>query len=231
MKLRVWLPPVVFVLLALLCVRLGVWQEARAEFKTQLQSHFDNAGASHELAPGETLNVWQRVAVRGTWMAEATVFLDNRVHAGQPGYEVLTPFKLRDGRVLIVNRGWVVAGLHREVLPKIASAAGELKLDGLLQQPDLKGYRLDNGQETGQVWQRADPAHFAARISGTPESLVLYQESASEDGLLRDWPRPDFGVDKHKAYALQWFVFALMFLGLSAWWVWRAVRRKNLSVQ
>ncbi|MEY3104791.1 MAG: hypothetical protein RJA72_823, partial [Pseudomonadota bacterium] len=30
------------------------------------------------------------------------------------------------------------------------------------------------------------------------------------DGLIRDWPEPADGVQKHKAYALQWFLFCTL---------------------
>jgi cytochrome oxidase assembly protein ShyY1 len=106
-----------------------------------------------------------------------------------------------------------------------------VQVSGLMQRPDLKGFRLDDGKEAGQVWQRADPAHFAARLKVPVAPLVLFQESDSPDGLLRDWPRPDLGVDKHKAYALQWFVFAVLALGLTGFFGWRQYRASRVKTR
>ncbi|MDB5800768.1 MAG: hypothetical protein JWL63_1707 [Rhodocyclales bacterium] len=223
-SLRRLIPFVAGVLMCALCVRLGFWQVHRAEFKAERQAHLDAAGVPATQTSSAALEEWQRVSLGGTWIAAQTVFLDNRVHAQQTGYHVLTPLRLGDGSVVIVNRGWVAAGLRREVLPTIPTPAEPVKIAGLLLRPDLKSFRLDDGKEAGQVWQRADPQHFAARLNVPVAPLLLFQESASPDGLQRDWPRPDLGVSMHKAYALQWFVFAIVALGLTGFFGWRQFR-------
>ena len=205
-----------------LCVRLGLWQVDRAEFKAGRQAQLDAAGSALPIRSVEKLEEWQRVSVTGTWIATQTVFLDNRVSQKQTGYHVLTPLQLDDGGgVMVVNRGWVAADLRREILPFIATPSSRVQVTGSMFMPDLKGFRLDDGKETGKVWQRADPAHFASRLNVPVAALVLFQENDSGDGLRRDWPRPDLGVDKHKAYALQWFVFAAVALGLTGFFAWR----------
>jgi cytochrome oxidase assembly protein ShyY1 len=40
--------------------------------------------------------------------------------------------------------------------------------------------------------------------------LVVQQHSAADDGLLREWPRPDAGVEMHESYELQWYSFAAL---------------------
>jgi surfeit locus 1 family protein len=49
-----------------------------------------------------------------------------------------------------------------------------------------------------------------------------------DDGLLRDWPAPDFGVATHRIYMVQWYAFALLAAGL---WLWfhrpRAARERH----
>jgi len=224
-------PFVAGVLMCALCVRLGFWQLHRAEFKADRQAHLDAVGAPQALKSAAMLEEWQRVSLSGTWLATQTVFLDNRVHAQQTGYHVLTPLQLADGSVIVVNRGWVAAGLRREVLPSIPTPATAVQVSGLLLRPDLKSFRLDDGKEAGQVWQRADPAHFAARLKLPVAPMVLFQESDSPDGLLRDWPRPDLGVSMHKAYALQWFVFAAVALGLTGFFGWRQFRQSRESTK
>ncbi|MEC5385827.1 SURF1 family protein [Uliginosibacterium sp. H3] len=219
-------PYVAGVLMCVLCVRLGFWQVHRAEYKAERQAHLDAAGAPLPAKSAATLEEWQRVALSGTWIAPQTVFLDNRVREKQTGYHVLTPLRLDGGGgVVIVNRGWVAAGLLRSNLPVITTPAGHVTLNGLMLKPDLTGFRLDDGKEAGAVWQRADPAHFATRLGEKVSSLILFQESDGHDALLRDWPRPDLGVGKHKAYALQWFVFAVTAAGLTGFFGWRQWRR------
>ncbi|MDB5888855.1 MAG: conserved hypothetical secreted protein [Rhodocyclales bacterium] len=221
-------PYVAGLLMCVLCMRLGFWQLQRAAYKESIQTHLDAAGAPLAAKSLGALEQWQRVRLSGTWLAKQTVFLDNRVRDGQNGYHVLTPLQLADGGgVVIVNRGWIAAGLHREVLPAVVTIAAPVQVSGLLLRPDLKGFRLDDGKETGPVWQRADPEHFASRLGVPVASLILFQENDSQDGLRRDWPRPDLGVSMHKAYALQWFVFAAMALGLCGFFGWRRLHQRR----
>ena len=42
------------------------------------------------------------------------------------------------------------------------------------------------------------------------DSYVIEQHSALDDGLIRDWPRPDLGVEMHESYALQWYSLAAL---------------------
>jgi cytochrome oxidase assembly protein ShyY1 len=131
------------------------------------------------------------------------------------------------GGVVIVNRGWVSTGLHREVLPTFPTPSGLIEVTGTVLHPELKGFRLDDGKPAGKIWLHADPAQFALRLGTVVAPLILFQENDSGDGLLRDWPRPDLGVDMHKAYALQWFVFAAIALGLTGFFGWRQLRRSS----
>ncbi|MFN2645607.1 MAG: SURF1 family cytochrome oxidase biogenesis protein, partial [Burkholderiales bacterium] len=80
-------------------VALGQWQSRRGDAKRALALELERAerAAPIELAPGaldpSTL-VHKRVAARGIFLAERTVFLANRLRRGRPGYEVLTPLRL-----------------------------------------------------------------------------------------------------------------------------------------
>jgi len=37
------------------------------------------------------------------------------------------------------------------------------------------------------------------------------------DTLVREWPAPDFGIEKHWIYMLQWYSFAVLAIAL---WLW-----------
>jgi cytochrome oxidase assembly protein ShyY1 len=39
---------------------------------------------------------------------------------------------------------------------------------------------------------------------------VLEQHGSLDDGLVRDWPAPEAGAEKHDAYALQWYSLAVL---------------------
>lgn len=193
---------------------LGNWQARRAEEKRALGEAFDQALRSPPIAlrPGVEVAglTHQHVAARGRFLAERTVLLDNKLRRGRPGYEVVTPLRLAgsDWHVL-VDRGWIAAPASRAQLPEIRTPAGELEIDGVAL--DRLPHALETGiAPKGAVRQNLDVGAFAAETSLKLEPLVIEQHSESHDGLSREWPRPDFGVEMHEGYALQWYSFAAL---------------------
>jgi cytochrome oxidase assembly protein ShyY1 len=61
---------------------------------------------------------------------------------------------------------------------------------------------------TGPVRQNLDRAAFGAETGLRLQPLVIEQHDDNGDGLVRDWPRPDLGIEKHESYAMQWYLFA-----------------------
>jgi surfeit locus 1 family protein len=156
------------------------------------------------------------VAARGRFIAEHTVLLDNKLRRGRAGYEVLTPLRLTgsDAHVL-VNRGWVAAGASRDVLPGIRTPAAEQRIEGIAL--ERLPHALQAGAAAGgKVRQNLDLGAFAAETGLRLESVVIEQHSEVDDGLLRDWPRPDLGIERHESYALQWYSFAALAIALLA---------------
>ena len=64
------------------------------------------------------------------------------------------------------------------------------------------------------IVQNVDPGQLAAASGLRLQPFVLEQSGAAPAGdpLVRDWPAPALGVDKHRGYAFQWYALALMAL-------------------
>ncbi len=193
---------------------LGNWQVRRAEEKRALGEAFDQALRSPPiaLAPGAdpAALIHKHVAVRGRFVPEHTVLLDNKLRQGRPGYEVVTPLRLGSSEShVLIERGWIAAPPSRAVVPEVRTPAGELEIDGVAL--DRLPHALATGiAPKGAVRQNLDIGAFAAETKLRLEPLVIEQHSETPDGLARDWPRPDFGVDMHESYALQWYSFAAL---------------------
>jgi len=173
-------------------VLLGNWQAGRAEQK-------------RDLAVAQ-----QTVALRGNFDAKHTVLLDNKMHGGRPGYQVVQALRLADGKHVLVNRGWLPAPATRAQLPAVRTPGGEVSLQGVRLDRLPRVYEPAGSKREGKVWQNVSIAEFAAWSGLALEAYVLEQHSALDDGLVRDWPRPDSGVDMHQSYALQWYSLAIL---------------------
>ncbi|CAI08518.1 SURF1 family protein [Aromatoleum aromaticum EbN1] len=221
------LPLIAGFALALLTAQLGSWQLDRAAEKTALQARIESAAAAAPVSPSAAMEVveWQPVRLDGEWVPAATIYLDNRVRRGRPGYEVLTPLRLAgDAGWVLVNRGWTAAGADRAVLPDATPAAGGVTLAGIVRVPQADPFTLAPEAAQGRVWQYLDMERYRALSGLAVRDWIVYQTSAAADGLQRDWPRPDAGIDRHRGYALQWYSLAGLSLVMTGVYVFRRFR-------
>ena len=60
----------------------------------------------------------------------------------------------------------------------------------------------------GAIVQNLDPAQLAQASGLEFEPFIVEQAGGAKDGLVRDWPRPSVGMDRHFGYAFQWYALA-----------------------
>lgn len=231
MRMRVMgaMPYVAGVLVCVLTIQLGLWQTRRAEEKLALGARIEAAARAPASAEVTDQVEWQPVRLVGQWLTAGTIFLDNRVQHGQPGYHVLTPLKTVDGTVVLVKRGWTGIGLDRSRLPAVSTPDGEVVVAGRVRYPEAKPYTLAEVPGEGARWQYVDLAAYRVWSKLPVLDVVVEQTDPSTDGLIRDWPRPDLGVDRHRGYAVQWFGLAALSAGLCGWFGWRRWRQDGSS--
>ncbi|TMG73135.1 MAG: SURF1 family protein [Betaproteobacteria bacterium] len=204
---------------ALACVAfvsLGQWQSRRAEAKraTALELERAEGAAPIELAPGvldAAALVHKRVAARGVFVADRTVLL-NRLRRARPGYEVITPLRFSQSQWhVLVNRGWLPA--TERAPPEVRTPGGEQRIVGIALARLPRALEA-GAASAGRVRQNIDIAAFGAETGLELAPFVIEQHSAADDGLARDWPRVDLGIERNESYALQWYSFAALALVL-----------------
>jgi surfeit locus 1 family protein len=198
-----------------LTVSLGNWQTGRAQQKQAMQDAWDRGRTAapvnlgRDAARSAEALTWQRITARGEWDAARTIFVDNRVHGGRPGYHVVMPLRLEgSARWALINRGWAPAGATRADLPKVPTPSGMVVVEGVAVVPPEKVFELGDVPAGEKVWPNLILARYADWSGLDLAPVVVQQTNDAGDGLVRDWPRPDFGIEKHKAYALQWYALA-----------------------
>jgi len=209
-----FLPGVAALAAIALTLSLGNWQSRRAEEKLALGRELDNAARQAVLAlPPRPVDArdfeFRSISARGEYSVKHTILLDNKVLRGSAGYQVLTPLKLAGGDMyVLVNRGWVAAGMRRDILPQIRTPAGIATVEGIAIVPGSHIFELDTKTEEGIVWQNLVLARYAKWSGLKLQPVVLQQTSEAADGLVRAWARPDTGADTHRGYAFQWYALA-----------------------
>jgi len=199
-------------------VSAGFWQLDRGDQKRRLFSAFaasDTAGPIEALvdeADAERYR-YRPFRVTGSYDTGRQFLLDNMMHNGRPGYQVLTPL-LNDGAAVLINRGWLPADADRSVLPEISVEAATRTVTGLLAPLPRPGIRLETAVPTVDMpWPRRQsfPTIEAIRAQlGYPvPNYQLLLEPEAAGGYVRDWRPAVMSPEKHLSYAVQWFSFAI----------------------
>lgn len=208
-----WIPTLATLALLVLLFRLGQWQLDRAHYKEMVleriasRSQVETADLDSLLRLEGDVTDYP-VQVRGHYLNEFNLLLDNRVHDAEPGYEVLTPF-LTENRVLLVNRGWIAQGASRAQFPAIPAEAEEQTLQGTAHVPNPAFFVLKEDNYSAVSWpfliQKIDLEKTAPLFDYPMVPFVLRLNPDPTSGFVREWHSDFMGPEKHYGYAVQWF--------------------------
>lgn len=195
-----------------LFLSLGRWQLDRAEEKRSLVAAFEQGGERLQELPAGLAPVerYQRLRARGRFDPARQFLLDNMTFDGRAGFRVLTPLVLEDGRVLVVDRGFVPGSGDRRHLPDIAVGDLPREVIGRADTLPRPGIELTAPPATG--WPRIVSfpriEEIGAALGQAVFPQVLLLDADQPDGYGREWAPPTMGPDRHVGYAVQWFGFA-----------------------
>ena len=233
-----WLPTILTLLAVALFIQLGLWQLRRSAEKQALLDQREKLVQEAEIhLDGKQLSIeslrYRPVMVTGIWDPDHQFLLDNRMHQGKVGYEVLTPLEiLGSDRVVMVNRGWVPASPDRRQLPPIKMERRPVTIHGIVDHFPRYGMTLKGMDIPSETWpavvQQADPKIISQRLGKPVLPYQILMRPDQPEGFVRDWTLSHVKPEKHTAYALQWFSFAAIAFGLWGWHGWkRAGIQKN----
>ncbi|MCE9681644.1 SURF1 family protein [Halomonas alkalisoli] len=200
-RLGLWC--VLWSLLVALGLALGLWQWERADDKRDYLARLDAAPtleAPMRAPPGGT-----HLTLRGEYLADDTLFLDNRTLNGQLGVAALTPLRTEDGRLWLVQRGFMATGPVRET-PEVETPRGEVMLKGRWQQAGDSGPLYGPNREEQRL-QQIDLAAWSLSPGFAHDGWLHLEEGS---GLLEPWWEPSvMPPERHMGYAVQWWGLAL----------------------
>ncbi|MGV2983582.1 SURF1 family protein [Microbacterium sp. AGC85] len=205
---------------AVACAFLADWQfdrnESRSEQLALVAQNYDAQpiplseafAADGALDPQDE---WHPVLLQGEYLSDEQVLVRNRPHGGTSAFEVLVPFQDVDGRVFIVNRGWVPPG--EEATPDAVPAAPTGTVEVIVRlRPGEPLPASGRSAPEGQVPTIHLPS-IAATASGeviTSAYGLLVSEDPAPETPLGAFDSPTEDPGPHLSYAIQWILFALM---------------------
>ncbi len=217
-------------------VSLGIWQLQRLGWKLDLIERVEARVHAEPVAvptPADWRNVsrerdeYRRVRLDGHYLPG----LDTRVQAVTElgsGYWVVSPFRLRSGDIVLVNRGFVPPKWPGDRLD-----TSQTEVVGLLRLPEPGGGFLRDNDAASDRWHSRD-VQAIAEARGLGRVAPFFVDAERAAGAIdaqaagdAEWPRGSLTVVKfnnhHLGYALTWFALAL---GV-AWAGWRVAKEER----
>ncbi len=200
---------------------LGFWQLRRAAAKEVLQQEIERSSRAMPVAlSADALSrpqslIHKHLQLRGHWLPDRVVYLDNRPQQGRAGFYVLMPLAIDQpfSADVIVNRGWLprdfdvrariapyrtpddavtVTGVALADEPHLLELAAQpdRRLGGIWQNFDFDGYAHASGRKPVPIIVRQDPPNPASypRVVGDTVNKAARDAAAEADGLDRNWP-------------------------------------------
>ena len=229
-----WILSHLFVLALIVAfVNLGFWQlrrlDERRTYNALVESRQELPTATiEELLPEGTASTEEQVddvtfrpvTMSGTYAPDQEVLIRNRSYDGVPGFWLVTPLRLADGRAVAVNRGWVPFATTSPdgPWPDFAPPTGEVTVDGVVRESQTRGSGLVGGPVDASegrlsTLSRVDVARLDQQVPEAlyPLAVDLRTQTPSQSGdLPLPVPPPELGEGNHLNYAGQWFIFATL---------------------
>lgn len=226
--LRQMIIPALFGLLGCaILISLGLWQLDRADQKAQLIAELETRIFKLPQPLPATLDPeadrYLPIEVEGRFLP-GHVFVLSARRAEGPGFHLLQAFEVADGRRIIVERGFLREDARDT--PDLART-GAAQLAGNLHWPRDTNRHTPDYDATRNLAFGRDVAELA-EILQTEAILLVLRQSDPAHPLIQ--PVPVFNVtipDPHLGYAVQWFLMALAWAGMTVLYLWRIRTRRD----
>jgi surfeit locus 1 family protein len=228
------IPTLATIVLVPFLASLGLWQLDRADQKREIDNGVIQAQAMEALDLNTFIigkseineaifskDFYRSATLSGHYDSDHQYLLDNRTYKGKAGFHVLTPFLLdKTNQSILINRGWITYQGTRDNIPDISITKNTINIKGVLKKQGRAivlnsiSDRDSNEISYPRLIQSIQLSKLAKELNVTLLPIIIELDKTDETGFIREW-QPYYGsIDKHNAYALQWFAFAgiLLFL-------------------
>jgi surfeit locus 1 family protein len=203
---------------------LGNWQVRRLAWKRDLIAHVnERVHAPPVPAPGP--NQWasvnaeddeyKHVTLSGTLLNDRQTLIWTATDEGS-GFWVVTPLRMADGSIVLINRGFAPTDWCGRDARCAAGPGGEVSLTGLLRMSEPSAFMRHNDPAKNSWYTRDVPAIAAARGLKDVAPYFVDADATSRDADHPSWPEGGLTVinfpNNHLSYLITWYLLALMVL-------------------
>jgi surfeit locus 1 family protein len=220
----------------LLLLALGTWQVQRLHWKEGLIAERNVALAAAPVPLPKTIDAaraleFHPVRADGEFLNNRELDLNAQSFAGDQGFRIITPFRLSDGTIVFIDRGFVPTDRRAPATRAAGEIAGPTAVTGLLRLPEPPGWFTPANEPAKNSWFSMDlPAMAQATgigAAGASSALPFYID-ADKTPVPGGWPRGGQTItdlpNNHLQYAITWYALAV---ALVAIYIRFAIRRRR----
>jgi surfeit locus 1 family protein len=215
----------------LLLLGLGTWQVQRLHWKEGLIAERNAALAAAPVALPKTLDEaraleFHPVRAEGEFLNDHELYINAQSFSGAAGFHIVTPFRLVDGAIIFIDRGFVPTDRRAPATRADGEIAGHTAVTGLLRLPEPAGWFTPANEPQKNSWFSIDlPA--MAQAAGVDDALPFYID-AGKAPVPGAWPQGGQTItdlpNNHLQYAITWYALAA---ALVAIYIRFALRRRR----
>ena len=162
---------------------------------------------------------YKPVAVSGTTTGQEIDILSGTKDQGG-GYQIVSRFITDDGRAILLDRGFIAQDFRHAERPPV-----RLKVHGNLHWPEEKSSSTPAPNLTENIWFARDVPAMAQQLNTLPILVVASSVQGDAQGV-EPIPVTIEGIpNNHLSYAMQWFMIAAVWAGMTLALIWRIRQR------
>ncbi len=206
-------------------IMLGNWQVHRLAWKRQLiHDVTTRVHAPPVAAPGPAhwpdiahgRQQYLHVLLQGRFLDVAQTLVHGTSELGY-GYWVIAPLRTDQGFIVLVNRGYIPAGLPgTPAYAGLKPPAGEVSLSGLLRLSEPRGGFLRRNRPAEGQWYSRDVSAIASTHGLSAAEVAPYfvdADATPAKAGTQHWPQAGMTVihfpNHHLGYLITWYLLAL----------------------
>ena len=210
----------------LVLLSLGVWQTKRLAWKEALLENISyNLSSQPSILPTElkkSEHNYKMVKVEGS-LEPRSIFILTPVKGSGAGFRVISPLKLKDGSKILIDRGVI----KEQDTDRLETLRQKNLVIGYLFWPNETDYFTPDPNLERNIWFSRDLEKMASFLETQP-ILVVATENRLDPSLKMQDPTIDI-PNNHLQYAITWFMMAILWFGMSAYFVYKMIKKKKIE--
>ncbi len=208
---------------------LGLWQLERLQWKAvmlaQIEARIGSEPVAIPIDPISTRDQFMPVKMAGVILQDEIHILASVQKIG-PGYRIISAYEMNGGRRVMLDRGFVAISAKDAQRPEVAA-----EIIGNLHWPDEINSATPVPDVKRGIWFARDIVAMA-KVLGTEPVLVVQRDSSEATLVTSPFPVTSSGIpNRHLEYVVTWFGLALVWLGMTAYLIWRIRRERTAKAK